>query len=324
MAEGKVRIGFIGAGSIARSHIRRLTEEVPEAEIAAVADTIRSVAEEAAPEGAEVFEDYHEMLGEVGLDAVYACVPPDAHGDMEVVAAKRGIHLFVEKPVNRTMKEALRVDKALSEAGVITAVGYSLRHFAFFDQLKAVLRERPAYQAVVIRWGGLPDKAWWKSMKSSGGQLVEMVTHQMDLLRALMGEVKTVAASYGGAMHTEKVDIPSNYSVVLEIEGGKSAVVSSACGAAQGRNDMVLLAREAVIEVNYGKGIVVRPENAFKVPEVAAPLSIDAAFVKAVQSGDRSVIRSDYKDAIRSLAVSLACNLSAEEGRMVAVDELLK
>lgn len=321
MAERKVRIGFVGAGGIARSHIGKLAG-IPEAAVVAVADPIRQAAEQAAPAGARIFADYRRMLDETDLDALYVCVPPDAHGDIEVEAARRGIHLFVEKPVNRTMQEARRVQQAIAEAGVISAVGYSLRYLPFFDQLLAITREHRVYQALVVRWGGLPDKDWWRSMASSGGQLVEMVTHQLDLLRAIMGKVIRVGAFYGHAMHTQPVEVPSNYSVVLEFEAGGSAVVSSACGAAAGRNDMVLLLREAVIEVKYSQGLTVRPEEALKAPAMADVPSIDACFVKAVLTGERSLIRSDYPDAVRSLAVSIACNLAADEGRIVPLAEL--
>jgi predicted dehydrogenase len=191
-----VRIGFIGAGGIARHHMEALSK-IPAAKMVAFAD----IREEAAAEAARMyagaaFGDWRKMLADVEMDAVYVCVPPDAHGDMEIEAARRGLQLFVEKPVNIDIGKATKIADAIDEAGVIAAAGYSLRYFPFYDQLKTVLKDLRVRQAVVTRWGSVPKAPWWRKMASSGGQLVEMVTHQIDLLRALIGEVVTVAAAY--------------------------------------------------------------------------------------------------------------------------------
>src|ERR1041385_5496066 len=103
-----VRIGFIGVGGIARHHIQQL-EAIAEAKITALCDVERVRAEAAAePLGARVYADSAELIEQAEIDALYICLPPCAHGDLEVRAAEKRLHLFVEKPVSLYREEALR------------------------------------------------------------------------------------------------------------------------------------------------------------------------------------------------------------------------
>jgi len=319
-----VRIGFIGAGGIARHHMETLAK-IDKAEIAAIADVRKEAACEASSKyGGAVYTDYSRMLEKENLHAVYICVPPDAHGAMEIEAAGKGLHLFVEKPVNIDVRQALEIADVIEKAGVIAVPGYTLRYMSFFEQLKALLQNAPPVrQALVTRWGGLPKTPWWRKMRSSGGQLVEMVTHQIDLLRAVIGDIAKVYAAYTYAHNEPEADVPSHYNAVLEFAGGAAALFSTNCASAAGRNDMVLVTDKANIEVNYGKGVAVKPEGFLELPESPSVPGIDQCFVEAVASRNRSLLKSDYRDGVRSLAVTLACNLSAQQGRPVAVDELM-
>ena len=292
----------------------------------AFADVRKEAAEESAAKySAKAYTDYKKMLKEVPMDAVYVCVPPNAHGDMEIDVAAKGLQLFVEKPVNLDVKKALKAADAIDKAGVIAAVGYSLRYLPMFEQLRAVLQQSPMRQAIVTRWGSLPKSPWWRVMASSGGQLVEMVTHQIDLLRGVAGEIESVSAVYSyDDLGAPDGDVPSHYNVVMEIEGGAGAVFSTSCMSLSGKNDMVMVTPKAVVEVNYSKGVTVRPEGAISVPELKQVPTIDECFVKAVETKDRSVLKSEYRDAVRSVAVSIACNVSAKERRVVDIDDMME
>jgi hypothetical protein len=71
-------------------------------------------------------------------------------------------------------------------------------------------------------------------------------------------------------------------------------------------------------------GIQVDPSDAYEIPSVEQQMSINEAFVQAVRTGDRSLLRSPYDDALKTAAVTLAANKSAEEGgRLVRIEELL-
>jgi predicted dehydrogenase len=111
------RIGFIGAGGIARQHLRNL-REIPGADVVAVCDVARERAEEVAGEwGARPYADYREMVDGTPLDALYVCVPPFAHDGQELLAAERGIPFLVEKPLEIGTAYAERVARPPSPSG---------------------------------------------------------------------------------------------------------------------------------------------------------------------------------------------------------------
>ena len=125
----KVRVGFIGTGGIAEEAHLPALKEIDGVEIAAVCDTRREQAESIAQQfGGKVYLDHQEMLDREELEALYVCLPPDAHTDAEIIAAAKGIHLFVEKPTVLTMKQGLAIGEAIKQAGVISCVGYQLRY----------------------------------------------------------------------------------------------------------------------------------------------------------------------------------------------------
>lgn len=90
----KTRVGLIGAGGIARYHLRHL-KQMDDVAVTAVTDVDAARAEEIASQtGARVFPDHRALLDSGTVDAVFVCVPPFAHTDQELLAAERGIHFF--------------------------------------------------------------------------------------------------------------------------------------------------------------------------------------------------------------------------------------
>lgn len=328
MSSKVVRIGLIGTGNMGQGHIRRLLQ-IPEARIVALCDIIEErVKSVAAPLQVPVYTDGAQMIADAEMDALYVCVPPDQHGEMEIQAAQRGLHLFVEKPVNLYLDRALTIAEAIRKAGVMTQSGYVFRYQASSVQLKRFLEDRPVGTANVIRWGGIPGAPWWRRYAESGGQLVEMTTHQVDLLRWVMGEVEAVSASY--SFHRlladqPEVTVPDTQSVLLHFRSGASATLSTSCALGRGfRSEAEFVIRDARVTWR-ADGIKVEPEGVYALPPAPEETpSIDTAFVRAVASGNAVFLRSPYDDALRSVAVTLAANLSAENGgRLVRMEELL-
>ena len=328
MADREVRLGIVGAGSMGQAHVRGLSA-VPNARIVAVCDwnaeQARSVGE---PLGASLYTDGGRIIAEADIEALVICVPPHTHEDLEIRAAKRGLHLFVEKPVNLHMDQALRVRDAIAKAGVMSQVGYQLRYWPCIRQLKEFLADKQVGSANVCRWGGAPGKAWWRRYDQGGGQLVEMTTHQVDLLRWVMGDVETVSASYSfdrlfkGEAGTT---VPDSQSVLLCFTSGASATISTSCAlgkAGMGTLDFVL--RDARVSLK-GETITIEPDGVYELPSIQTETcTADEAFVQAVATGDRSHLLCPYEDGLKTAAITLAANRSAEEGgRLVRIEEIL-
>ena len=113
-----IKVGFVGAGGRARNHMRTL-HRIKDVEIVAICDVNENTAKEATSEyGGRVYTDYNAMLEKEDLTAMYVVVPTFAHYDAEILAAQKGIHLMLEKPVAPSMEKAVEILDAVNEEGV--------------------------------------------------------------------------------------------------------------------------------------------------------------------------------------------------------------
>jgi predicted dehydrogenase len=315
-----VRIGFVGTGGIATHHLEQL-RKVEGAQVAALCDVLEARAQEAAGKfGGKSYTDYRKMLDTEALDALYVCIPPFAHSDAEILAARKGVHLFVEKPVVLDVGLGLRINAEIQKAGVMSSVGYSLRYTPAAGAMRAFLHGKTIAMVTSNRWGGVPGTPWWRVMAQSGGQLVEQTTHQVDLMRYLAGEIVEVHARYAQRVigDLENATIPDVQVATFQFASGAVGAITTSCALTKGggQSDLTVVLRD--MSVRYGKEVTVSPAGAASIPVSPDPTpDIDASFVRAIQTGDRSLIRSSYEDGLKSAAACLAANESAETGKPV-------
>jgi myo-inositol 2-dehydrogenase / D-chiro-inositol 1-dehydrogenase len=321
-----LRVGFVGAGAITKRHFTALEKLRDQAEVVAVCDVIEERAEAAAgPFGARAYLSFYEMLNRERLDALYVCLPPDAHVDQELAAIDRGIHLFVEKPLPLDIAKAERIAQRAKEAGIVTEVGYHWRHWTHVQHVRAALRGERIGMALGYFMIGLPGTPWWRDKARSGGQIVEQAIHIVDLFRYLLGEVERVSAEYALRGNADEPGYVGEdvYTVNLRFRSGAIGNLTTCC----------------LLHRRYHVGLeIVCKGRIYRVAEEAAEIegadglthidrSNDAgmaenvAFLTAIESGNRAGIHSDYADALRTQRVGLAANRSAETGVPVTIPE---
>lgn len=319
-----VRVGFVGAGGIASAHMNAL-QVVDDVQITAVADVERDRAESAAARFvARAYSDYREMLESETLDALYVCVPPHAHEEQELIAVSRGIHLFVEKPVAVDLDKARAIRDAIERSGVVSAVGYHWRYQSNTDRAKNVLEGRPIGMVLGYWMGGFPGVAWWRRMEQSGGQMVEQTTHIFDLARYLCGDVKEVYAAYSNR-DSEGVpgfDIYDVGTATLKFASGAVGTISNTCLLSVPYTvGLHVIARDLVVEIHGDLKIIEPGHTETFAAGVNAMLEENRAFIEAVKGGNTGGIRSTYADAVKTLAVTLACNESVRTGEPAKVGD---
>lgn len=318
-----VKVAYVGTGGIANHHLSRL-REIEGVEIVALCDMVEQRAVATAEKyGGKVFTDYRRMIDEVDMDALYVCVPPFAHSDAEIRAAQKGVHLFVEKPVVMHLETGLKILKAIEKAGVMSSVGYGMRYMATVQAVKTFLNGREVAMICANRWGGIAgdEHHWWRVYEKSGGQLVEMATHQLDTMRWFAGDIKEVYARYAqrATRDLPNVTVPDVQAVVMEFVSGAVGYISTSCALNQGGYvmNMHVILKDMALEV--GREVRVIPEGAAEVgPLPESVPSIDQAFIAAVKTGDRSRILCDYREGLKSAAACIAANESAATGKPVS------
>ena len=132
-ASKKVRIGFIGTGGIANSHIKAYLNQ-PDVEIVAGCDLVPGRAKEFFEKyeltGVKTdYKDHTEMLADksLALDAVSICTYNCQHMPCAVAALDAGLHVLLEKPFAVTTEEAVEIMKAEKRSGKVLSIGFQPR-----------------------------------------------------------------------------------------------------------------------------------------------------------------------------------------------------
>lgn len=320
-----VRVGFVGCGGISRYHMGHLAK-IKGAEMVGFCDVQKDRAAAAAQEfgatDAVVCSDYKSFYKEAKLDAVYVGLPPFAHEEQELLAAKAGLHLFVEKPIALDMKLAKKVEREIAKAGVISTAGFQDRYLDIIARLQKDLVKNPPALVMGYWMGGMPGVAWWRRKEQSGGQAVEQTIHIFDMARYLFGEIKSVqaVASKGLMKDVPKYNIEDASAVNLKFKSGLCGTIFSACCLKVGRCGMDIWTKEAKFEYYERQSVVTvkAGEEPVKNEVVKDPgMGIDQAFINAIKKGDQSLLKSSYADAAKSLAVVLAANESMATGETI-------
>lgn len=312
-----IRVGFIGCGGIAREYLSRLDGLPDAARVTAFCDLDSGRAEElAAGRGARVFTDYRAMLEQEPLDAVFDNLPPFARSDELVLAAERGCAVFSTKPLALDLETARRSLEAIEAAGVVNSVGYMFRYSGITDYAKELLRGRPVALVLGQVLGAMPH-GWNSKRALSGGQIVEQSTHLVDLARYFAGDVASVYAVGRAGTVPDRVDYEDVTTVTLDFSGGAVGTVVSTCAVRQFFWGCTLIARDVHLELVYDawtvKGTVDGTLIDYYDEASGYPEQVET-FVRAVRTGDQSLVRCSYRDGLATLATTLAANCSLESG----------
>ncbi len=326
-----LNIGIIGTGWFSKVHANILSE-IEGVRVKAVCGTSTEKAESFALEfdGARGYGVLEEMLETENLDAVYVCVPPFAHGDIEMELISRGIPFFVEKPLAADLETPGRIISALRKKPVITSVGY---HFRYRDAAIKLMEELKGCQLGMVTgyWmGSMPAVPWWRNQEKSGGQFIEQTTHLLDLLRYSAGEAEEVTAVFGNKVMHEKhenVTVSDIGSVIVKMKNGTIATLTNTCILPDGVSAIGLdyYHDSGILKLNQEGLIKSERDVTIKWKDRDNPyIRENRAFIQAVESGDSSGILSDYHDAYQTQKVALAALKSAETGVTVKLEDINK
>lgn len=320
------RIAMIGAGAVARRHTDVLTG-LGDVRIVSVADPVRGAAEALAGRcGAAAFTGAEEALDHQGVDAAYVCVPPFAHGAPERAVLARGLPMFVEKPVATGLGTAEELGTLVAEAGVVTGTGYHWRCLDVLDQAQEILAQAPAYLASGYWLDKRPPVAWWGHMQRSGGQVIEQLTHVLDLARVLLGEpVEVYAAGVrrepaDGDDEAQRGDVDDATAATIRFASGAVATLAAASLLhTKHRAALHTVSQGVVLELSEAGLVVDDGHSRRQCPPREDPkVVVDREFVQAVR-GERAQTRTPYVEALRSHRLGCAVAESARTGRPVQI-----
>jgi predicted dehydrogenase len=174
------RVAVIGAGNIARNHVRAWKAIPEQAEIAAIADNNEDALADAGDAwkvpGDRCFTDFREMLDRVQPDIVSVCTWTGLHAIATIAAAARKPKLIIcEKPMAASLGEADSMLIACTRNGVKLAIGHMRRFYRGWEEARRLISEGAIGDPVRV-WSSVPEG------------LINWGTHVIDGVRFVLGE----------------------------------------------------------------------------------------------------------------------------------------
>lgn len=167
-----LRIGIIGTGWFSKVHADILSN-MDGVQVAAFVGTSQEKAARAVQgyASAKAYSNTEQMLDETKPDAVYICVPPFAHGEIESQLVQRGIPFLVEKPLGTNLDTPRQILHGVKKAGLITSAGYHFRYTDAATKAAELLEGRKIGMALGYWMGDMPQVYWWRQQEGSGGAI---------------------------------------------------------------------------------------------------------------------------------------------------------
>ncbi len=207
---GAIPTGVIGTGGRGTTVMRGV---LAHGKVAAVCDTnaerMQKAAELAARDTPDTFADYRRLLDRKDIEAVVIATPPYLHADMAVAALQAGKHVYCEKPVAITPASVQQVVKAARASDRVFVSGQQLRSYrrlsAAVEQIRAgaigdVLMVKAQRHAESDLSHTGTSAEWFFDVEKSGGYLIEMSVHNLDLCNWAIGATPVRAAGFGGIL----------------------------------------------------------------------------------------------------------------------------
>jgi UDP-N-acetyl-2-amino-2-deoxyglucuronate dehydrogenase len=338
-----IRVGILGGGNISETHARA-AGEIPGVEVAAFHGQNAVRTERLARRfGAVAYRELDDFTRHPGLDIVLIGSPSGLHLDHATAAARQGLHVLVEKPLEISTKRADALVEACEQAGVKLGVFFQDRTAPDLRWLRELISTGGLGSVLLasarVKWYRPPEyyaESRWRGTWAldGGGALMNQGIHTVDLLLWLIGDVDSVFARARTALHS--IEVEDTVVATLEFTGGALATLEATTAAFPG------LPRQ--VEITGANGTVVIQHDRIAglhlrnpAPDAPPPHQANVnASASSPQVGDvrghRRVIENllaaiasgepllcSGREGLRSVAVVQAIYRSARTGEAVAV-----
>jgi len=226
--------GIIGCGDVTEIKSGPAFNKVPGSRLVAVMrrDAVKAADYAARHNVPKWYSDADELLNDGEINAVYIATPPAFHLSYAIAALKRGLHVYVEKPVTLNAEEALAMAAAVKESSAKLVVAHYRRAVPLFLRIRELIASGIVgeIRTVQIRMWQAPVPALvassadnWRLQPelSGGGYFHDLAPHQIDLLLFYFGE-------------------PDRYEGYSLNQSGLSAADDHVCGQIVFKNNIVV------------------------------------------------------------------------------------
>ena len=332
MTADPVRLGLLGAGRIGQTHARSIAADEG-ARLVAVADPVEAAAAAVVRMTGAHAVPAEELLNDPAIEGVLIATPTDLHADLIERAADAGKAIFCEKPLDLDLSRAQQGVAAAARRGVPLMIGFNRRFDPSFRRLREEIDAGRIGGVELVqitsRDPAPPPLAY---IQRSGGLFRDMMIHDLDMARFLVGEPIVEVSATGSALVDEAIgdagDIDTAVAV-LRSSNGRLCVISNSRRAVYGYDQRIEVHGSAgmlsagnpvatTVTRADNSGFATDPLNDFFMERYADAYRLEmAAFCAVVRGGN--VPYPNGRDGLAALAIADAASRSLTTGRTVAV-----
>ena len=326
-----VRFGILGAGRIGKVHASTLANS-PRASVAYVADALPEAANSlAASVGAKV-ASIDEILAS-DVEAILIATPTDTHADLIEQAARAGKAILCEKPVSLSVERIEACLPVVEKAGVPLMIGFNRRFDPNFSALQQRLKAGDVGEVelvtIISRDPAPPPVSY---IERSGGLFRDMMIHDFDMARFLVGEDFVTVHALGGALVDKAIGLAGDVdtaAVQMQTASGKIAVITNSRRATYGYDQRIEVhgskgmlragnIHMTTLERADGTGFTADVIQNFFIDRYVAAYAAEVnAFLDAIASGKSPT--PSGRDGLMAQKLAEAATVSSKTGEVVRV-----
>jgi len=256
-----IRVGIIGAGTIAHKHANAINQNPDALLMAASRRNLDELNKFTQEYGIKGYSDYKELLHDKTINAVLIATPHHLHHQITENAAKAGKHILLEKPMAHNVDACEQILKSVEKYNSRLMIAHIIRFMPAFMKAKQMLDEGIigdlvyAQSHIARKWNTPNRRSWHLNKNTGGGMLTTVGIHYIDLLTWIIGdEVKAVKASMSNPFLGKETDDAAL--LFLTYKNGKNALLTCS-GFNNGGQlfEVVITGTKGMIKADIYKGV---------------------------------------------------------------------
>jgi UDP-N-acetyl-2-amino-2-deoxyglucuronate dehydrogenase len=303
-----MHVGLIGGGNISETHARAINA-IPDLELSAVYGTnsekVRRLCREA---GGVPFDQLEAFLDHRPMELVAIGSPSGLHAMHGIAAARRGLHVLTEKPIDISTARADELIAAADNAGVTLGVVFQDRFKPDIRRLRRWIAEgmigKPLLIDARVKWYRPPDyygESKWRGTLDldGGGALINQAIHTVDLLLWIFGDVVQVQAQTATMLHAiQGEDLAT---ALLTFANGARGVLQATTAAFPGYPRRIeITGTEGSVTLEQDRIVTVNLKNG-STDAIANPPSADTENVSTPVVSDFTGHQAIFEDFLRAI-----------------------
>lgn len=332
----KINVGLVGLGRMGMVYAADLAYRLPQAKLLAASDINPALEVQVNELGvSRWYPDYHDLINNREIDAVVIITPTSSHHDIAIAAARAGKAVFCEKPLSVSLEEARHIEQVIAETGVFFHMGFMRRFDRGYQAAKEKIAQGVIGTPIVFKATSRdPARASLEYLDPhhSGGLMIDMGIHDIDLARWLIGEIAQVYCIGGVLAYPEMGEIGDvdNAIITLNFASGALGAIDLSRSGVYGYDIRTeILGTKGTLQIGYLRETPLLVLNKAGVTHDVVPFFMERferAYIEQLQNFITHLAQGlppsiTCADGVANLEVAYAATQSFKEQRPVVLTQ---